>query len=66
MNIRAIALAAVIVAGVGSPASAQLVAAKDGPIVYGHHHVNATSVDEHRKFWTTIARSSASRTCSSS
>jgi hypothetical protein len=34
-----------------SSASAQLVAAKDGPIVYGHHHVNATSVDEHKKFW---------------
>ena len=32
-------------------ASAQLVAAKDGPIVYGHHHVNATSADEHKKFW---------------
>jgi hypothetical protein len=25
-----------------SNASAQLIAAKDGPIVYGHHHVNAT------------------------
>ena len=36
-----------------APASAQLVAAKDGPIVYGHHHVNATSVDEHKKFWVT-------------
>ena len=34
-----------------STSSAQLVAAKDGPIVYGHHHVNATSVDEHKKFW---------------
>jgi predicted enzyme related to lactoylglutathione lyase len=32
-------------------ASAQLLAAKDGPIVYGHHHLNVTSVDEHRKFW---------------
>jgi len=32
-------------------ASAQLVAAKDGPIVYGHHHLNVTSVDDHRKFW---------------
>ena len=31
-----------------------LTAAKDGPIVYGHHHLNVTSVDEHRKFWTTI------------
>jgi predicted enzyme related to lactoylglutathione lyase len=36
-----------------TPVSAQLVAAKDGPIVYGHHHVNATSVDEHKKFWVT-------------
>lgn len=34
-----------------SNASAQLLAAKDGPIVYGHHHLNVTSVDEHKKFW---------------
>lgn len=34
-----------------SPASAQLAAAKDGPVVYGHHHVNATSLDEHKTFW---------------
>jgi catechol 2,3-dioxygenase-like lactoylglutathione lyase family enzyme len=34
-----------------SPAGAQLVAAKSGPIVYGHHHVWATNVDAHRKFW---------------
>jgi catechol 2,3-dioxygenase-like lactoylglutathione lyase family enzyme len=34
-----------------SNASAQLLAAKDGPIVYGHHHLNVTSVDEARKFW---------------
>ena len=33
------------------PASAQLAAAKDGPIVYGHHHVNATDVAVHKKFW---------------
>ena len=26
-------------------------AAKDGPIVYGHHHINVTSADEHKKFW---------------
>jgi predicted enzyme related to lactoylglutathione lyase len=32
-------------------ASAQLLAAKDGPIVYGHHHLNVTSVDEHKRFW---------------
>ena len=54
MNIRAFGLAAVIVGGFASQASAQLIAAKEGPIVYGHHHLNVTSVDEHRKFWTTI------------
>lgn len=36
---------------VPASASAQLLAAKDGPVVYGHHHVNATSVDAHKKFW---------------
>ena len=34
-----------------STGSAQLLAAKDGPIVYGHHHLNVTSADEHKKFW---------------
>ena len=33
------------------PASAQLMTAKDGPVVYGHHHVNATSIAAHRKFF---------------
>jgi catechol 2,3-dioxygenase-like lactoylglutathione lyase family enzyme len=32
-------------------ASAQLLAAKEGPIVYGHHHLNVTNVDEAKKFW---------------
>ena len=35
----------------GEPASAQLSAAKDGPVVYGHHHVNATSVAAHTRFF---------------
>ena len=36
----------------GAPAAlAQLTAANDGPIVYGHHHLNVTSVDEHQRFW---------------
>ena len=34
-----------------STASAQLLAAKEGPIVYGHHHVNATDPAAHKKFW---------------
>jgi len=33
------------------PASAQLLAAKDGPIVYGHHHVAASNIAEHKRFW---------------
>jgi hypothetical protein len=33
------------------PASAQLTAAKDGPVVYGHHHLNVTSVAEQKKFF---------------
>ena len=36
---------------IASPASAQLTAAKDGPVVYGHHHLNVTSISEHKKFW---------------
>jgi predicted enzyme related to lactoylglutathione lyase len=34
-----------------SKASAQLTAAKDGPIVYGHHHLNVTNMDDAKKFW---------------
>lgn len=32
-------------------ASAQLTLAANNPIVYGHHHVVATDVDAHLKFW---------------
>ena len=34
-----------------SKAAAQLAAAKDGPIVYGHHHLNTTNIDAHKKFF---------------
>jgi hypothetical protein len=34
-----------------SSASAQLVAAKNGPVVYGHHHIYATNIEEHKKFF---------------
>lgn len=34
-----------------APASAQLLAAKDAPVAYGHHHLNVTNIDEHKKFW---------------
>jgi len=45
-----VALALFVLAPV-SNASAQLIAAKDGPIVYGHHHLNVTDMDQARKFW---------------
>ncbi|MGD9903661.1 MAG: VOC family protein [Vicinamibacterales bacterium] len=32
-------------------ADAQLIAAKDGPVAYGHHHINASDIAAHRKFW---------------
>jgi hypothetical protein len=46
----AIAVLSLILAPTSS-ASAQLLAAKDGPIVYGHHHLNVTNADEAKKFW---------------
>jgi catechol 2,3-dioxygenase-like lactoylglutathione lyase family enzyme len=44
-----------------SRAFAQLVAAADGPIVYGHHHVAVSNIEAHKKFWAetlggTVAR----------
>lgn len=46
----AVAVLLVALAG-ASPAAAQLVAAKDGPIVYGHHHVAASDIAAHKRFW---------------
>lgn len=51
MRVAASVVFTVVALTLATPAPAQLVAAKDGPIVYGHHHVNATSVDDHKKFW---------------
>jgi catechol 2,3-dioxygenase-like lactoylglutathione lyase family enzyme len=34
-----------------SPASAQLLVAKDGPVVYGHHHLNTTNMDAQKRFF---------------
>lgn len=34
-----------------STTSAQVAAAPDSPITYGHHHLNVTSIDQHKKFW---------------
>lgn len=42
---------ALLLAVPASDVSAQLLPAKDGAIVYGHHHVNASNVEDHKKFW---------------
>jgi catechol 2,3-dioxygenase-like lactoylglutathione lyase family enzyme len=47
----ALGLVALFVVVPSSLASAQILMAKDAAIVYGHHHLNATSIDEHKKFW---------------
>jgi len=50
--IRLIIVATVtLVLAPASSARAQLLAAKDGPIVYGHHHLNVSNMDEAKKFW---------------
>ena len=50
-RLLAVVVLALLVLAPASNASAQLLAAKDGPIVYGHHHLNVTNVDEAKKFW---------------
>ena len=49
---KTILLAAMMVAlcgMAGSPAQAQLSA--EGPVIYGHHHLNVSNVAEHKRFW---------------
>ena len=45
------AMSALCVLAVAPVALAQLTAASQGPIVYGHHHLTVTSIDEHKRFW---------------
>ena len=42
---------AALVLAIAPLASAQLTAAQDGPIVYGHHHLNVTDIAAHKRFW---------------
>src|SRR5256714_14600968 len=37
--------------GLSSKSSAQLLATKDGPVVYGHHHLNTTNMAAQKKFF---------------
>src|SRR6187397_1183397 len=43
--------AAAVVLSAAPRASAQLVSAKEGPIVYGHHHLTVSNLDAAKKFW---------------
>ena len=49
-NVLALTLS-VLLMPAASPAFAQLNAAKDGPIVYGHHHLNTANLDAQKKFF---------------
>ena len=40
-----------LVLAVPSAARAQILAGKDGPVVYGHHHLNTTNMDAQKKFY---------------
>jgi predicted enzyme related to lactoylglutathione lyase len=44
-------LLALSLLAVAPSARAQLLVAKDGPVVYGHHHLNATNIEEQKKFF---------------
>lgn len=48
-RLASIVLAALVFTGHAAAARAQTLA--EGPIVYGHHHLNVTSVAAHKKFW---------------
>src|SRR5580765_2983985 len=44
------AILALVVAA-PSPARAQILVANEGPVVYGHHHLNTTNMDAQKKFY---------------
>ncbi len=46
-----VAVVAVSLVSVARGASAQLLAAKDGPIVYGHHHLNSANLQAQKRFF---------------
>jgi len=43
--------AALVALALPAPAQTQLLAARDNPVAYGHHHVNASDVEAHKRFW---------------
>src|SRR5262245_50001225 len=43
--------ASLLIAATAPDAAAQLTVAKDGPIVYGHHHLNTSNIEAEKKFF---------------
>jgi catechol 2,3-dioxygenase-like lactoylglutathione lyase family enzyme len=50
-NVRLGLLQLAILATTVSPAGAQLLAARGAAVAYGHHHINASDVEAHKRFW---------------
>jgi catechol 2,3-dioxygenase-like lactoylglutathione lyase family enzyme len=48
-NASALTVALLLLSAAG--VSGQVAATADAPVVYGHHHLNVRSIDEHRRFW---------------
>jgi len=48
---RSALLTLVLCLAVQGTLDAQLLAARGSPVAYGHHHVNASDVDAHKRFW---------------
>jgi catechol 2,3-dioxygenase-like lactoylglutathione lyase family enzyme len=48
---RILLTAAIFALGLHTPAHAQLLAARGSPVAYGHHHINASDVAAHERFW---------------
>ncbi len=48
---RRVLLTLLLLLGARAPARAQLLAARESTIAYGHHHINASYVEAHKRFW---------------
>jgi catechol 2,3-dioxygenase-like lactoylglutathione lyase family enzyme len=44
-------LTAALALALHTPTDAQLLAARASPVAYGHHHINASDVAAHQRFW---------------
>ena len=50
-TIAILGVAALLLAGSTPAAYAQLTAAEEGRVAYGHHHINGTDLAAHKRFW---------------